>query len=170
MSDECKFIDPTAFGLFVVAIISLPLAISGIGGYIGWDYSFDNIGGLLLIAGILLLITAGYAYKAGSNFGFVVFGLVSFGVFMSGVGLDAWSNIAFGLIYLFCLVWSLRAHTLKNLTLILLTTALIFIAGGLGGLGMGDWTVLLGGIAALGNFLLCLYLAYALADENLPCF
>ncbi len=166
MSEECKPIDPTAFGLFVVAVISLPLAVMNL-----TDEYFGAISQLLMIAGILLIITAAYAYKAGSNFGFVVFGLVAFGVFMSGFGIDAWTNLSFALVYVLCLVWSLRAHTLKNLTLILLTTALIFLSGGLGALGItGDIVSYLGGIAALGNFILCIYLAYALADENVPCF
>ena len=29
MSDECKTLDPTAFGLFFVALVSLPLALAG---------------------------------------------------------------------------------------------------------------------------------------------
>ncbi len=166
MSDECKVVDPTAFGLFVVAIISLPLALMGL--------KIDNYGGfppeVFLAAGVLLLITAGYAYKVGASFGFAVFGLVAFGVFLCGYGIDAWVSISLGIVYLICLVWSARLKNLKNLTLILLTTALIFIAQGIFLMDGAEWALTLLGIAALGNFILCLYLAFALADEHLPCF
>ena len=58
-----------------------------------------------------------------------------------------------------------------TLTFILLTTALIFLFLGIG--GFADSAVcsqLLMGIAALANFVLTLYLAFALADEKLPCY
>lgn len=172
MSDECKILDPTAFGLFFVALVSLPLAIAGIGGY--FDAATVSFSKLFMIAGFFILIAALAAYRAGSNFGFIVFGLVALGVFLSGWGgADAYINITLGIIYLVALIWSYRVGNPKTLTLILLTTALIFLFLGIGDAQIADSTVcsqLLMGIAALANFVLTLYLAFALADEKLPCY
>lgn len=173
MSDECKTIDPTAFGLFFVALVSLPLALSGILGYLDIENDIgDYTQPLLILGGIFILIASIKAYSAGSNFGFIVFGLVSFGVLFVGlVGGDMYINIVLGIIYLICLVWSVRAGTLKTITLILLTTALVFFANGCGAeYSDATWPVLFLGIAALLNFILTIYLAFALADEKLPCY
>lgn len=173
MTDECKApLDPTAFGLFFVAVVSLPIALSGILGYA--DVSNDiglYLGGLAKICAFFIAFAALGAYKAGSNFGFIVFGLVAAGVYFSGAyGGDMYINITLALIYLVALVWSYHLGNPKTLTIILLTTALIFLFGGLGaGLDGAIWG-LLQGIAALGNFVLTLYLAFALADEHLPCY
>ena len=173
MTEECKApLDPTAFGLFFVAIVSLPIALSGILGYTGVDNEIGQyLGTLCMIAAFFILIAALAAYKAGSNFGFIVFGLVALGVFFSGIaGGDLYTNLTLGIIYLVALIWSYRVGNPKTLTIILLTTALIFIFGGIGAeTGDSVWS-LLQGIAALANFLLTLYLAFALADEKLPCY
>ncbi len=173
MTDECKPIDPTAFGLFFVALVSLPIALFCILTYAGVDNDIgtgNNLGYLLILASIFIAIASMKAYKAGSNFGFAVFGLVALGVFYAGaVGGDLYINLTLGIMYLVCLVWSIRAGTAKTLTAILLTTALIFIFGGLYANDTScDIWLLLKGIVALLNFVLNLYLAFALADEKLP--
>lgn len=173
MSDECKVLDPTAFGLFIVALVSLPLALMGFLGYAEVDNDIGNYTSVLLtLGGIFILIASLKACAAGSNFGFIVFGLVAFGVLFAGIaGGDLYINIVLGIIYLICLIWSVRAHTLKTLTLILLTTALVFFANGCcANWPAESWPLLFMGIAAILNFLLTLYLAYALADENVPCY
>lgn len=173
MTDECKTIDPTAFGLFFVAVVSLPLALAGFFGYIGneWNVTImENVGALLKVNGFFILLAALFAYKAGSNFGFIVFGLVSMGVFYAGYGGgELWINVTFGIIFLICLIWSYRAKTLKTLTFILLTTALVFIANGCVLETSAEWAWLFLGIAAILNFALTLYLAFALADEHIRC-
>ena len=164
MTDECKApLDPTAFGLFFVALVSLPIAIAGILGFM--EISNDiglYLGKLAIICSFFIACAALGAYKAGSNFGFIVFGLVAGG--------DLYINVKLGIIYLVALIWSYHLGNPKTLTIILLTTALIFIFGGVA-VQTGDliWT-LLQGIAALANFVLTLYLAFALADEHLPCY
>lgn len=48
MSDECKPIDPTAFGLFFVALVSLPIALACIFSYAGIENDItkgSNLGG-----------------------------------------------------------------------------------------------------------------------------
>lgn len=175
MSDECKIIDPTAYGLFVVALVSLPLAIWGFMSYGGMTEEaatlFAGVPSLLTLGGAFILIASLLAYRAGSNFGFIVFALVAFGVIYAGWGSgDLYINIVLGIMYLICLIWSLRAHTLKTLTLILLTTALVFFANGCCAGVDGDWPTLFMGIAAILNFILTLYLAFALADERIPCY
>lgn len=173
MSDECKILDPTAFGLFFVALVSLPIALTCILTYGGVDNDIGvYLGDLLIIASIFIFIAAIAAYRAGSNFGFIVFGLVALGVFFAGYsGGDLYINVTLGIIYLVALIWSYRVGNPKTLTLILLTTALIFIFGGLqANTGEADVWLLLKGIAALANFVLTLYLAFALADEKLPCY
>ncbi|MGN0099035.1 MAG: hypothetical protein ACI38Y_06900 [Candidatus Methanomethylophilaceae archaeon] len=172
MTDECKApLDPTAFGLFFVALVSLPIAIAGILGFM--EISNDiglYLGKLAIICSFFIACAALGAYKAGSNFGFIVFGLVAAGVYFSGAaGGDLYINVTLGIIYLVALIWSYHLGNPKTLTIILLTTALIFLFGGLGNLG-GDYWGLLQGIAALANFVLTLYLAFALADEHLPCY
>ena len=173
MSDECKILDPTAFGLFFVALVSLPIALFCILTYGGVENQIgDFLGGLLIIASVFILIAALAAYRAGSNFGFIVFGLVALGVYFAGAASgDLYINVTLGIIYLVALIWSYRVGNPKTLTLILLTTALIFIFGGLqANTGEADVWLLLKGIAALANFVLTLYLAFALADEKLPCY
>ena len=173
MTDECKApLDPTAFGLFFVALVSLPIAIAGILGFM--EISNDiglYLGKLAIICSFFIACAALGAYKAGSNFGFIVFGLVAAGVYFSGAaGGDLYINVTLGIIYLVALIWSYHLGNPQTLTIILLTTALIFIFGGVA-VQTGDliWT-LLQGIAALANFVLTLYLAFALADEHLPCY
>ncbi len=173
MSDECKVLDPTAFGLFFVALVSLPIAIYCILTYGGVDNDIGlYLGDLLKIASFFIFIAAIGAYIAKSNFGFIVFGLVALGVYFAGAdGGDLYINLTLGIIYLVALIWSYRVGNPKTLTLILLTTALIFIFGGIqANTGEADVWLLLKGIAALGNFILTLYLAFALADEKLPCY
>lgn len=172
MSDECKAIDPTAFGLFFVAVVSLPLALAGFMNFAGMDNDImTHVPLMLMIGAFFILLAALYAYKAGSNFGFIVFGLVAMGVFFAGIdGGELWTSVTLGLIYLVCLVWSYRAKTLKTLTFILLTTALVFFANGCVVETGAEWAWLFLGIAAILNFLLTLYLAFALADEHVRCF
>lgn len=173
MTDECKPIDPTAFGLFFVALVSLPLSLAGFLNFAGVDNAImAHAPELLMLGGIFIAIAAWKAYSAGSNFGFIVFGLVALGVFYAGCdGGDLYISITLGIIYLICLVWSVRAKTLKTLTFILLTTALVFFANGFVVDSAGaDWSWLFLGIAAILNFALNLYLAFALADEHIPCY
>ena len=167
---ECqKCLDPTAFGLFLVATVSLPLAMANL-----LDMDLDG-GSLFTIGGLLILIVSLLAYRSDANFGFVVFGLVGFAVLFTGItgGGDAWSNLTFGLMFILAIIWSILAKTPKNLTLILVTTALIFLVVGI----ITGWPDVLGdngtlvlGIVALFNFLFNIFMAYALATEKLPVF
>lgn len=175
MTDECnQRIDPTAFGLFFVAVVSLPIAISCFLNYMGnEDTVAKDLGGLLKVCSFFIAAAALGSYLSNSNFGFIVFGLVAAGVYFAGAyGGDLWINVTLGILYLVTLVWSFRLGNLKLLTMILLTTALIFIFGGVA-VHDGDsdsiW-MLLKGIAAIANFGLTLYLAYALVDEKVPSF
>ena len=172
MSDECKTLDPTAFGLFFVALVSLPLALAGFMNGMGIENEImAHVGKLLLVGGFFIFLASYFAYKAGSNFGFIVFGLVALGVFYAGYeGGDLYISINLGIIYLICLIWSVRAHTLKTLTIILLTTALVFFANGCVVEYGADWSWLFLGVAAILNFAFNLYLAFALADEHMPCY
>lgn len=171
MTDECKTIDPTAFGLFFVAVVSLPLALAGFLNCAGIDNDImTHVPKMLMVGGFFILLASLYAYKAGSNFGFIVFGLVAMGVFFVGWdGGELYTSITLGLIYLVCLVWSYRAKTLKTLTFILLTTALVFFANGCVVQTGDTWAWAFLGIAAILNFALNLYLAFALADEHVRC-
>ncbi len=172
MSDECKILDPTAFGLFFVALVSLPLALAGFFNGLGIENEIMvHAPKLLMVGGFFIFLASLFAYRAGANFGFIVFGLVALGVFYAGYdGGDLWISIVLGIIYLLCLVWSVRAHTLKTLTIILFTTALVFFANGCVVEYGEDWAWLFLGVAAILNFAFNIYLAYALADENVPCY
>jgi len=172
LTEECKPLDPTAFGLFFVALVSLPLALAGFMNGMGIENEImAHVGKLLLLGGVFIFLASYFAYRAGSNFGFIVFGLVALGVFYAGYdGGDLYISLTLGIIYLICLIWSVRAHTLKTLTIILLTTALVFFANGCVVEYGADWSWLFLGVAAILNFAFNLYLAFALADEKLPCF
>jgi len=166
---ECqKCLDPTSLGLFLVAAVSLPLAL------VNLIQPVEDVGpthAVFVVLGILILFVAYFAYKADANFGFVVFGLVGAAVVLTGihygnaVGMGAYANVTFAIIFLLSLIWSFCAKTPKNLSLILVTTTLIFLFVGLSGLVATDsnaWAYLIG-IAALFNFLFSIYLAFALA-------
>ena len=170
MTDECPKIDPTAFGLFFVALVSLPIAIACILGFAGIENDIGlYLGDFLIIGSFFIFIAALAAYRVNANFGFIVFSLVAAGVLFAGaVGGDVYINLTLGLIYLVALIWSMRISTPKLLTSILLTTALIFIFGGIQVETGADVWLLMKGIAALANFALTLYLAYALVDDKLP--
>jgi hypothetical protein len=166
---ECqKCLDPTAFGLFLVATVSLPLAMASL-----LDMQLDGPT-LFTYGGVLILLVALLAYRSDSNFGFVVFGLVGFAVLFTGIsgGGDAWSNLTFGIMFILAIIWSILVKTPKNLTLILVTTALIFLVVGINNgypdvFGDNGTNVL--GVVALLNFLFNVYMAFALAlDGKLP--
>ena len=169
MTDECTKIDPTGFGLLFVALVSLPIALYCILKYFDIDNSIGlYLNQLLIVAAVFIVIASLAAYKANSNFGFTVFALVGLGVFFAGfAGGDLYINLTLGIMYLVALVWSIRAGTPKTLTCILLTTALIFIFGGLYANGT-EIALLLKGIVALANFVLNLYLGFALVDGKIP--
>lgn len=166
---ECKkCLDPTSYGLFLVAIVSLPIALF----CLLKDDTDLNLGLILAIGGLLIIMVSFLCYKAESNFGFIVFGLVGFGVLMSGMGgLGFYGNLSFAIVYALAIIWSVLACTPKLLTFILFTTALIFLFGGLSTYMADDLYMMLEGIAALGNFAFSVYLAFALAlEDKLPVF
>lgn len=121
-----------------------------------------------MVCAVFILMAAIGAYKANSNFGFTVFGLVAAGVFFAGfAGGSLDTNLALAVVYLVALVWSYLAKNTPVLTSILLTTALIFLFGGINVAAGGDgiW-LLLKGIAAIANFALTLYLAFTLVRKE----
>ena len=167
---ECqKCLDPTSFGLFLVAVVSLPLAIYQLLN----DGSVWNMAALFTVGGILMICVAWLAYHADSNFGFVVFGLVGFGVLITGLTanntMGSYVCLTFALVYVLAFIWSIVAKTPKTLSLILVTTTLIFLTVGLSGIIGGDYWHWLIGISALLNFLFNIYLSFALAlDGKIP--
>ena len=168
---ECqKCLDPTAFGLFLVAVVSLPLAVLQLWQPEGFNWLPTNE--FFMLIGALIIAVAFLAYRSDSNFGFVVFGLVGAAVFMTGFSApDFMQNITFGLVFILAIIWSIFAKTPKNLTLILVTTALVFLFVGFWVYDGSDWWHWLIGLAALFNFIFNIYLAYALAlDGKIPVF
>jgi hypothetical protein len=161
---ECqKCLDPTAFGLFLVAVVSLPLAI----------LQFKNEGvpsaAFFELMGILIIAVAFLAYRSDSNFGFIVFGLVGAAVALTGFGMGEWECVTFALVFVLAIIWSVIVKTPKALSLILVTTALIFLFVGLSVIIGGDYWHWLIGAAALFNFIFNIYLSYALAlDGKIP--
>jgi len=163
----------------LVAVVSLPLAILQLVGIDG----FYNVpaADFFKLLGLMIIAVAYFAYRAESQFGFTVFALVGAAVAMTGFGMGAFENIAFGLVFVLAIIWSIFAKTPKNLTLILVTTALIFLFVGFAlyqdstgasfiGTDPTFWHWLIG-IAALFNFIFNIFLAYALAlEDKLPIF
>lgn len=162
---EFKALDPTACGLFLVAVVSLPLAILQLLNEGVPSASFFTVIGLLILA------VAVFAWRAESNFGFTVFTLVGAAVTLTGLGMGSWECIAFALVYFLAIIWSLNIKAPKSLTIICLTTGLIFLTVGLSGLIDGDYWHWLIGISALLNFIFNIYLSFALAmDGKIPVF
>jgi hypothetical protein len=168
---ECqKCLDPTSFGLFLVAVVSLPLAITQL---FNETFTVGPSSWFFVVLGVLLIIVALLAYKSESNFGFIVFGLVGAAVLLTGLGMNAWENITFSLVFILAIIWSILVKTPKALSLILVTTALIFLTVGLSNAEVigGDYWHWLIGLAALFNFFFNIYLSYALAlDGRIPVF
>ncbi len=159
MSDY-KPLDPTACGLFFVAVVSLPLAILQFLNQGVPSAMFFNVLGILIL-GVGLL-----AYFTGSNFGFCVFGLVGAAVLLTGLGMGPWENITFALLFILSMIWSIWIKTPKVLSIILFTTCLVFLTVGLSGIvGGSGWNIAIG-VAALLNFAVNMYLSYALATER----
>lgn len=163
---ECqKCLDPTSLGLFLVAVVSLPLAITQLLEVTGPTSAFFSL------LGIMIIVVALLAYRSDSNFGFVVFALVGAAVTMTGFGMGPWENITFALVFVLAIIWSIFAKTPKALSCILVTTALVFLTVGLSSPDIigGDYWHWIIGIVALFNFLFNIYLAYALAlEDKLP--
>lgn len=160
MSENDYKIDPTAFGLFLVAVVSLPLAI----------LQFEDEGvptaAFFELMGLLIIFTAYIAYRNGSNFGFCVFGLVGAAVALTGYGMGEWENVAFALVFFMAIPWSMLVKTPKALTVICFTTGLIFLTVGLSTIVGGDYWNWIVGTAAILNFIFNIYLSYALALEG----
>jgi hypothetical protein len=162
---QTEHIDPTALGLYLVAIVSLPLALSNL-----WTNGPEtNLALYYPLLGLMIIACAYFAYKANSQFGFVVFALVGAAVLLSGTGIDAWADIGFGLAFLVAIIWSIKLGTPKFLTAICVTTALIFLIIGIMDpalAGSSDALRYLLGIVAIFNFLENFILATALATEG----
>jgi len=165
---ECKNLDPTALGLFLVAVVSLAL---GLGLLLEVGNAVGPGGDFFVFMGVLILFVAYFAYKAESQFGFTVFALVGAAVALTGYGgatggMEAYGNLAFAIIFLLAIIWSLIAKTPKLLSLILVTTTLVFLVVALSSL-MPDTDLSTAlGIFALLNGIFALYLAFALALES----
>lgn len=160
MTEENKYLDPSALGFLAVAAVSLPLALVM---FQGSDTSQGL--GFFVPAGIIIIIVGLLAWKCGSNFGFTVFSLVGLAVALSGstvYPIGEWGDITFGLIFVFAVIWSALAGNGKNLTLLLVTTALIFLILGIGSVADTDLNNLVGIVAVL-NFILNFYMGMSCA-------
>ena len=160
MSDtETQFMDPSTLGFFLVAVVSLPLALSQLLEKGGPTPQF------FMVVGFLIVAVAVWAWKCKSNFGFTVFALVGAAVFLTGYGMGYFECIAFGVAFVFAIIWSIVIGAGKNLTLLLVTTALIFLFVGLSSneLVGGDYWHWIIGIVALFNFLFNFYMAISCA-------
>lgn len=157
---DFKPLDPTACGLFFVAVVSLPLCL----------YQFLEEAGpsadFFEVIGIAILVIALLAWLCGANFGFTVFGLVGAAVALTGFGMGQYECIAFALVYFIAIAWSLKIGTPKALTVICFTTGLIFLTVGLSIIVGGDYWHWIIGIAALLNFIFNIYLSTVLALEK----
>ncbi len=162
---QTENIDPTALGLYAVAIVSLPLAMINL-----WtDGPATNLGLYFPFLGLVIILCGIFAYKGNSLFGFVVLMVAGSAVFLAGTGLDAWSYISFGLVFLVLVVWSIQSKTPKLLTAVLVTTTLIFIISGMMDpnlVGVSDALKIGLGVIAVFNFIECFWLATAIASEG----
>ncbi len=153
-------LDPSTLGFMTVAAVSLPLA------FVMFQGTDTTQGlGFFVPAGIILMLVGLLAWKCNANFGFAVFTLVGLAVFLSGstaYPIGEWGNIVFGIIFVFAIVWSVLIGAGKNLTLLLVTTALIFLLLGIASITSTDLNTVVG-IVALLNFILNFYMGMSCA-------
>jgi len=145
-------LDPSTIGFFIVAALSLPLAIANL---VQDSFGSEPIANLFIVSGLGLIVVAHYAWKCNANFGFTVFGLVGIAVLLTGMGaLGPIGNITFAIVFIFAIIWSVIIGAAKNLTALLVTTALIFLFVGLSNSAVigGDYWHWLIGAAAILNF------------------
>lgn len=161
-------LDPTAFGLFMVAAIMLPLAVLDL-----WSdpKAATNLTTIFTVAGIVLLLVTAWCWKCKANFGLCVFGLVAFGVLLTGLGNSfggsgAFFNIGLAVLFLAFTGLSVMIKTQKLLTLIILMTALIFLFSGLTVLVDGDWVGKVQGVFCIINFIACFWLGFGLVSDG----
>ena len=156
---ETKYLDPSTFGFFLVAVVTLPLALAQLLEKGGPTANF------FMVIGLLIFLVAVWAWKCGANFGFTVFGLVGAAVFLTGYGMGYWENISFAIVFAFAAVWTILIGAGKNLTLIAVVTALLFLFVGLsnGDLIGGDYWRWLIGLDSLVLFALAFYMACSCA-------
>lgn len=168
---QTEHIDPTGFGLLLAAAVSLPGALDCLltGNVSHWAGS-----SIAAVIGVMLIVVAYLAYKANSTFGMTVFGTVGVGVLCVGLG-DAGTGalFVFGIIYLFAIFWSICIKTPKLLTMLLVTTALIFLIAGVSTLLTGDAAKNIGyvlGVVYLFNFIFNFWLGAGLCCDKIKTF
>ena len=161
MSDF-KPLDPTACGLLLVAAISLPLAAAqlGLDGTAANPYLFQAAGIIIGIGGLA-------AYRAENNLGFTTFMIVAAALFLSGKGMLDWDNVLFAILFIVCAVWGVFIKVPWTLVAILVLSALIFTLIGLTGILDADYAKVIGALALV-NFVLCVYLGFALGTGKVP--
>lgn len=164
-------------GLFFVTVVTLLLALYSIFGGLG-DWS---LGMLFTVGGLLIMSVSFKAYQVSSEFGYEVFGLVGFGVVMTGLcvlfpefdSIGNYVNLTFALVFVLTVVWSGLIRNFKTLTALLITTALIFLTEGLSGIfpDFDVWHYLIG-ISSLLTALFSIYLAFTLSalEGKVRCF
>ena len=157
--NENQLLDPGTLGFFLVAVVSLPLALSQL------LEKGDPSAHFFMVIGLMIVGVGAWAWFCKANFGFTVFALVGAAVFLTGYGMGYFECIAFGIAFVFAIIWSIVIGTGKNLTLLLVTTALIFLFVGLSNEELigGDYWHWLIGIVALFNFLFNFYMAVSCA-------
>lgn len=162
---ETQHIDPTGFGLLLVAAVSLPLALSNL-------LDGHNMGTIADILGLAIIVVAYFAYKANSTFGMTVFALVGIAVFLTGTGssfisgkIGDLSDLTFGIIFVFFIIWAILIKGQKLLILLLVTTSLIFLILGIDGFVDQNLNTVLG-VVALFNFIFNFWLGAGLVTEG----
>lgn len=169
MTEEEVRLDPTAFGLFIVAACMLPLAVANL-----WNdaRAAADIGSIFYAAGLLLVLITVWCWKCKANFGFCVFGLVALGVFLTGFcarhgdDLGVFFNIGLAIMFAIFTGLSVMIKTPKLLTVIILMTALIFLFVGISGLTDASWVPKVCGVWCIINFISCIALGFGLVSDG----
>ncbi|MBO7204822.1 MAG: hypothetical protein J6V08_00155 [Candidatus Methanomethylophilaceae archaeon] len=159
MTESQTNLDPSTFGFFLVAVVALPLALANL------LEKGSPPPGFFTTIGLLAFLVGVWAWKCNANFGFTVFGLVGAAVFLTGYGIGYWENIAFAIVFAFSMIWAIQIGAGKNLILILLVTALLFLFVGLSSPDLigGDYWHWLIGIDSLVLAVLSFYMGCSCA-------
>ena len=157
---EFKMPDPTALGLFLVAFISLPLAI----------LQFKNEGTpaplFTVVIGAMMIMVSIMAFVTNNYFPFVVFTLAGIGTIGCGIGIGPWESLAVGMFFFMFTVWSVILKLPKILSTIFLVTAIEYVCITCEmDLGGDYWHWIIGACAAI-LVILCMYLGFAMAVED----
>ncbi|MCL2786328.1 MAG: hypothetical protein FWD81_03815 [Methanomassiliicoccaceae archaeon] len=165
-------VDPTVAGLYLVGFITLFFGLLGVQLYGGNDELLAVATAFAPMIGIVMLVFAYMAGKAGNGFATALFAFIAIALFAVGVGLLL-SAIVFYAAAVFFLIFAIVAFIIgapKLMALLLILTALLYLFVGFF-VGSADEQPIFAaafGLFGLLAFIVSTYMAVALGTQKMP--